>query len=83
MERSYQWKNFHQLCFAPKRLPLNTQQLPNNGAKIACSPLRAGNRSNIILGVPRSNHKEQDRFKDNIIKQQFRRRRKVLLLGDC
>ena len=37
----------------------------------ACSLPSAGDRSNIILGVPRSNHKEQDRFKDNIIKQQF------------
>ena len=71
MERSYQWKNFHQLCFAPKRLPLNSQQLPSNGAKIACSLSSAGDSSNIILKVPRSNHKEQDRFKDNIIKQKF------------
>ena len=34
----------------------------------ACSLPSAGDRSNIILGVPRSNHKEQDKFKDNIIK---------------
>ena len=26
-----------------------------------------GNRNNIILGVPRSNHKEQGKFKDNVI----------------
>ena len=46
----------------------------NNNKKcgIACSLSSAGDRNNIILGVPRSNHKEQDRFKDNIIKQQFR-----------
>ena len=34
----------------------------------ACSLPSAGDRSNIILGVPRSNHKEQGKFKDNIIK---------------
>ena len=57
------------LCF--QKLPLNMQQLPGNDAKIACSLPSAGDCSNIILGVPRSNHKEQDRFKDNIIEQQF------------
>ena len=70
MEQSYQWKNFHQLCFAPKRLPLNSQQLPSNGAKIACSLPSARNRSNIILGVPWSKHKEQGKFKDNVIEKQ-------------
>ena len=49
----------------------------------ACSLPSARDRSNIILGVSKSNHKEQDQFKDNIIKQQFGWRRKVLLLGDC
>ena len=39
--------------------------------KNACSLPSAGDCSNIILEVPRSNHKEQDKFKDNIIKQQF------------
>ena len=34
----------------------------------ACSLPSAGDRSNIILGVPRLNHKEQGKFKDNIIK---------------
>ena len=34
----------------------------------ACSLPSAGDCSNIILGVPRSNHKEQGKFKDNIIK---------------
>ena len=48
-------------------MPLNTQQLPGNGAKIVCSLPSVGDRSNIILKVPRSNHKEQDKFKDNII----------------
>ena len=37
----------------------------------ACSLLSVGDHSNIILGVLRSNHKERDKFKDNIIKQQF------------
>ena len=36
-----------------------------------CSLPSAGDRSNIILGVPMSNNKEQDIFKDNIIKQKF------------
>ena len=35
----------------------------------ACSLLSAGDRSNIILGVPKSNHKEQGTFKDNVIKK--------------
>ena len=52
-----------------KKLPLNTQQLPGNSTKIACSLPSAGDRSNIILEVPRSNHKEQGKFKDNVIKQ--------------
>ena len=38
---------------------------------VACSLLSARDRSNIILRVPRSNHKEQSKFKENIIKQQF------------
>ena len=52
-----------------KKLPLNTQQLPGNGAKIACSLLSVGDHSNIILGVLRSNHKERGKFKDNVIKK--------------
>ena len=35
----------------------------------ACSLPSTGDRSNIILGVLSSNHKEQGKFKDNIIKQ--------------
>ena len=35
---------------------------------IACSLPSAGDCSNIILRVPRSNHKEQGKFKDNILK---------------
>ena len=54
-----------------------------NVLRDACSLPSAGDSNNIILGVPRSNHKEQDRFKDNIIKQNFGYRRKILLLGDC
>ena len=34
----------------------------------ACSLPSAGDRSNIFLGLPRSNDKEQGKFKDNIIK---------------
>ena len=37
--------------------------------KPACSLPSAGDRNNIILGVPRSNHKERDKFKDNVIKK--------------
>ena len=48
-----------------------------------CSLLSAGDCSNIILEVPRSNHNKQGKFKDNVIKQQFWWRRKVLLSGDC
>ena len=35
---------------------------------LACSLPSVRDRSNIILGVPRSNHKEQGKFKNNIIK---------------
>ena len=35
----------------------------------ACSLPSVGDRSNIILEVPRSNHKEQGKFKDNVIKK--------------
>ena len=34
---------------------------------VACSLPSAGDRSYIILGVPRSNHKERGEFKDNVI----------------
>ena len=37
--------------------------------KDACSLPSVGDRSNIILGVSRSNHKEQGKFKDNVKKQ--------------
>ena len=37
----------------------------------ACSLPSAGDHSNIILGVTRSNHKEQGKFKDNVIKKNF------------
>ena len=39
--------------------------------RIVCSLLSAEDRSNIILKVPKSNHKVQGKFKDNMIKQQF------------
>ena len=48
-----------------------------------CSLSSARDYSNIILGVLRLNHKEQGKFKDNIIKKKFGWRRKVLLLGNC
>ena len=38
------------------------------GLGFACSLPSAGDHSNIILEVPRSNHKKQGKFKDNIIK---------------
>ena len=37
----------------------------------ACLLPSAGDRSNIILGVPRSNHKEQGKFTNNVIKKNF------------
>ena len=43
----------------PSRLP------PIKGIEHACSLPSAGDRSNIILGVPRSNHNEQGKFKDH------------------
>ena len=61
-------EEFPPVVLCSQKLPLNTQQLPGNGAKLACSLPSAGDRSNIILGVSRSNHKEQGKFKDNIIK---------------
>ena len=36
---------------------------------LACSLPSVGDRSSIILGVPRSNHKERGKFKDNVIKK--------------
>ena len=38
-------------------------------SNLACSLPSAGDRSNIILGIPRSNHKERGKFKDNVIKK--------------
>ena len=35
----------------------------------ACLLPSAGDHSNIIFGVLRSNHKEQGKFKDNVIKK--------------
>ena len=35
----------------------------------ACLLPSAGNHSNIILEVPRSNHKEWRKFKDNVTKK--------------
>ena len=40
-----------------------------NEGLLACSLPSAGDRSNIIFRVPRSNHKEWDKFKDNVIKK--------------
>ena len=41
---------------------------PKGSFTVACSLSSAGDRSNIILEVPKSNHKERGKFKDNIIK---------------
>ena len=50
----------------------------------ACSLPSVGDYSNIILGVPRSNHKEQGKFKDDVIKKNnLGEEEKILLLGDC
>ena len=37
--------------------------------KSACSLPSVGDRSNIILRVPRSNHKERGKLKNNVIKK--------------
>ena len=47
---------------------LLNDSLAFNWQKDACSLPSAGDRSNIILGVPRSNHKERGKFKDNVKK---------------
>ena len=39
-----------------------------NEGLLACSLPSAGDRNNIIFRVPRLNHKEQDKFKENAIK---------------
>ena len=60
----------------PQVLPLVTLRLHSKVLDLlesslcsnACSLPSAGDRSNIILEVSRSNHKEQGKFKDNIIK---------------
>ena len=50
----------------------------------ACSLPSTRDCSNIILGVPRSNHKEQGKFKDDVIKKNnLGEEEKILLLGDC
>ena len=49
----------------------------------ACSLPSTGDRSNIILGVPRSNHKEQGKFKDNVIKIFFLWRWRIILSSNC
>jgi len=49
----------------------NYSSFNNNRNKSACSLPSAGDRSNIILGVPRSKHKERGKFKDNVIKKTF------------
>ena len=41
---------------------------------IACLLPSARDRSNIILGVPKSNHKEWGRFKDNVIKKNIKKK---------
>ena len=41
---------------------------------IACLLPSARDRSNIILGVPKSKHKERGRFKDNVIKKNIKKK---------
>ena len=55
----------------PPRIEKEIQGFLGRIQYIACSLPSAEDRSNIILEVSRSNHKEQGKFKDNIIKQQF------------
>ena len=64
-------EEFPPVVLCSQKLPLNTQQLPGNDAKIACSLPSAIDHSNIILEVSRSNHKERGKFKDNVIKKTF------------
>ena len=65
-------EEFPPVVLCSQRLPLNTQQLPGNGAKIACSFPSAGDRSNIILEVLMSNHKEQGKFKTILLNNNLR-----------
>ena len=53
---------FHCIKF---KLGLDTDE---KQSVFSCSLLSAKDRSNKILGIPRSNHKEQGKFIDNIIK---------------
>ena len=62
-------EEFPPVVLCSQKLPLNTQQLPGNDAKIACSLPSAIDHSNIILEVSRSNHKDWNKFKDNVIKK--------------
>ena len=62
-------EEFPPIVLCSQKLPLNMQQLPDNGTKIACLLLSVGDHSNIILRVLRSNHKELGKFKDNVIKK--------------
>ena len=51
------------------RKDLKVLSIHNTVCLLACSLPSAGDRSNIILGVPRSNHKERGKFKENVIKK--------------
>ena len=50
-------------------LPSSVAQYSVSPTTSACSLPSVGDCSNIILGVLWLNHKKQDKFKDNIIKQ--------------
>ena len=51
-----------------------------NVLRDACSLPSAGDSNNIILEVPRSNHKEQGKFKDNVIKKNLGEEEKYFCL---
>ena len=55
----------------PSSLEAESGHSHSSFLKVACSLPSAGDGSNIIFGVPRSNHKEWGKSKDNINKQQF------------
>ena len=68
-------EEFPPVMLCSKNIATEYATAPSNGAKIACSPPSEGDHSNIILRVLRSNHKEQGKFKDNVIKK-----KKILLV---
>ena len=65
-------------------LPSSVAQYSVSPTTSACSLPSVGDCSNIILGVLWLNHKKQDKFKDNIIKQKvFGEDEEQFLPGNC